>query len=360
MGFRFRKSINLGGGFRINLSKSGIGYSFGVPGMRWTQMANGRTRSTYSIPGTGLAYISESSSDGNGNRSDYQPQPQPQRQEYLPEDGSLSYSASTDIQQDEENAGYDDFLEQVKTARSNRRNFTVAMWLTVILSLFIPFLFVIPIILLVIRFKNPNDYTVDLNYNFDDSYNDYYANLDDFLARLTSNNRIWGIQTSYKHNNTKYTSGANTTSERTLVQLTRGNAPYIKSNITPYMMVFMNKRFYFLPDRILIDGAEDVYSLRYSEINCEFATARFVEDETVPTDAEVIDHTWRYVNKDGSPDRRFRDNYQIPVCLYGTMKLTSNNGLDIFLHYSNHRTCQELKQLYDALVVRRLNFTFDL
>ncbi len=32
MGFRYRKSINLGGGFRINLSKSGIGYSWGVKG----------------------------------------------------------------------------------------------------------------------------------------------------------------------------------------------------------------------------------------------------------------------------------------------------------------------------------------
>ncbi len=30
MGFRFRKSINMGG-FRVNISKSGIGYSFGVP-----------------------------------------------------------------------------------------------------------------------------------------------------------------------------------------------------------------------------------------------------------------------------------------------------------------------------------------
>ena len=29
MGFRFRRSINLGGGFKINLSKSGIGYSWG-------------------------------------------------------------------------------------------------------------------------------------------------------------------------------------------------------------------------------------------------------------------------------------------------------------------------------------------
>lgn len=40
MGFRFRKSINLGGGVRINLSKFGIGYSFGVPGLRYTKSAN--------------------------------------------------------------------------------------------------------------------------------------------------------------------------------------------------------------------------------------------------------------------------------------------------------------------------------
>lgn len=39
MGFRFRKSINLGKGFRINLSKSGIGYSVGGKGFRLTKKA---------------------------------------------------------------------------------------------------------------------------------------------------------------------------------------------------------------------------------------------------------------------------------------------------------------------------------
>ena len=37
MGFRYRKSINLGGGFRINLSKSGVGYSWGTKGYRITK-----------------------------------------------------------------------------------------------------------------------------------------------------------------------------------------------------------------------------------------------------------------------------------------------------------------------------------
>lgn len=37
MGFRIRKSINLGGGFRINLSKNGVGYSWGMKGIRYTK-----------------------------------------------------------------------------------------------------------------------------------------------------------------------------------------------------------------------------------------------------------------------------------------------------------------------------------
>lgn len=58
MGFRFRKSINLGG-FRINLSKSGIGYSFGVKGFRLTRKAGGGVRTTIGVPNTGLSYVKE-------------------------------------------------------------------------------------------------------------------------------------------------------------------------------------------------------------------------------------------------------------------------------------------------------------
>jgi len=62
MGFRYRKSINLGGGFRVNLSKSGVGYSWGGKGFRVTKTASSRTRTTASIPGTGLLWTEESGS----------------------------------------------------------------------------------------------------------------------------------------------------------------------------------------------------------------------------------------------------------------------------------------------------------
>lgn len=53
MGWNYRKSINLGGGVRMNFSKSGVSYSWGVKGFRVCSGPKG-TRITNSIPGTGI------------------------------------------------------------------------------------------------------------------------------------------------------------------------------------------------------------------------------------------------------------------------------------------------------------------
>ena len=55
MAFRFRKSMNFGP-LRVNLSKKGAGWSIGGKGARFTKSADGRSYSTYSIPGTGVSY----------------------------------------------------------------------------------------------------------------------------------------------------------------------------------------------------------------------------------------------------------------------------------------------------------------
>lgn len=62
MGFRFRKSIG-NKFFRATISKSGISYSAGVPGMRVTKLANGKTRQTSFIPGTGISYVKDYSNN---------------------------------------------------------------------------------------------------------------------------------------------------------------------------------------------------------------------------------------------------------------------------------------------------------
>jgi hypothetical protein len=55
MGWSYRKSSNLGP-FRINISKSGVGYSIGGRGFRTGISSSGRRYTSYSIPGTGLRY----------------------------------------------------------------------------------------------------------------------------------------------------------------------------------------------------------------------------------------------------------------------------------------------------------------
>jgi hypothetical protein len=55
MGFYYRKSVNLGP-FRVNLSKSGLGYSVGGRGFRVATTPRGRKYTSFSIPGTGVGY----------------------------------------------------------------------------------------------------------------------------------------------------------------------------------------------------------------------------------------------------------------------------------------------------------------
>lgn len=98
MSFRMRKTINLGGGFRINLSKSGIGYSWGVPGFRVTKSAR---RST----GRNLASTSRPAAS-------------------QPKEEGMEYAAVRDI----ESAG----IESFKTAETD--NITSAIERTILLD----------------------------------------------------------------------------------------------------------------------------------------------------------------------------------------------------------------------------------
>ncbi len=61
MGWSYRKSVNLGP-FRVNLSKSGIGYSVGGAGFRTGVTARGRNYRSVSVKGTGLRYYSSGKS----------------------------------------------------------------------------------------------------------------------------------------------------------------------------------------------------------------------------------------------------------------------------------------------------------
>lgn len=67
MGLRFRKSIKILPGIKLNLGKKSAGVSAGTTGARYSVNSSGRKTSTVGIPGTGLSY---SKSSGGGKKSD--------------------------------------------------------------------------------------------------------------------------------------------------------------------------------------------------------------------------------------------------------------------------------------------------
>lgn len=73
------------------------------------------------------------------------------------------------------------------------------------------------------------------------------------------------------------------------------------------------------------DGAFALIDLRELQINAK--PLCFHETDGVPSDARITGNTWAKTNKDGSADRRFKDNYQIPICVYGQITFRSNTGV---------------------------------
>jgi len=69
MGFRFRKSISLGSGVRLNVGKRGVGLSAGVKDARVSTNTSGRRGLRAGISGTGIAYEAVRGGGGSKRRA---------------------------------------------------------------------------------------------------------------------------------------------------------------------------------------------------------------------------------------------------------------------------------------------------
>jgi hypothetical protein len=93
---------------------------------------------------------------------------------------------------------------------------------------------------------------------------------------------------------------------------------------------------FLYPGFILYRAARGAFSvIDYHDVNGTAALVSFQEEEGVPSDSKVIGQAWAKANKDGSPDRRFAENHQIPVTQYGELTLKSETGLWEEFQFSN-------------------------
>jgi hypothetical protein len=60
-------------------------------------------------------------------------------------------------------------------------------------------------------------------------------------------------------------------------------------------------------------------------------------------------YTWKYVNKKGGPDKRFKDNRKIPIVLYEDVQFSSPSGLNELIQLSKVDTAQGFKDTINEL-----------
>ncbi|WP_318580640.1 SH3 domain-containing protein [Ochrobactrum sp. AN78] len=89
-----------------------------------------------------------------------------------------------------------------------------------------------------------------------------------------------------------------------------------------------------MPDVVLVQDRNRFGAVQYADLNLRWQPSRFIETERVPSDTTVVGHTWKYPNKNGGPDRRFKDNRQIPICLYESVHFKSNSGINELVEFS--------------------------
>jgi|AGTN01.2.fsa_nt_gi hypothetical protein len=188
--------------------------------------------------------------------------------------------------------------------------------------------------------------TVVVFYDFENDSEKSFKQLFDSFENLLNTQKAWHIEAAGNVKDKKRTAGADTMYKRTQIALSRSQPPFISLNLDIPCIPVGKQRIYFLPDTILIYDKRKVGAVSYKELTSNHLDTRFIETERVPSDAKVIDKTWLYVNKKGGPDKRFKDNRQLPVVQYGELHLRSASGLNERIQASNS---MKLKQFADSL-----------
>ena len=325
MGFYLRKSVSVGP-FRFNLSNSGVGVSAGIPGFR----VGSGPRGNYVHIGRGAVY--------------YQHTFVPERRSapalvhaagtHAPLQEIESASAATIVDSSSE--------ELLGEIRAKRRKVTLRprAMIGAVLMLFvgmgaswpawaIGLLAVLGLVLIAaVSYHDKIAKTVVILYDFEPDVEEAFRRFTEWAQALAGSSRAWHVAASGHVFDRKYHAGASSLVQRNVTTVRTAEPPYLKTNVPVLSVGAGRQTLYFLPDRLLVYDGAGVGAVTYGSVDVIAAKQRFIEDGGVPSDATVVDRTWRYVNKSGGPDRRFSVNPQIPICLYDELTLRTASGLN--------------------------------
>ena len=344
MGWYIRKSKNFGL-FRLNLSKSGLGFSTGIKGARISVGPNG----TYFNGGSnGLYYRKKLSGSSNRNKKRYVNR----NANYLNEN-KVTNSFNSDSS----------LLEINKEVKKTRLLNTLYIITLVLLfswgvndidekNSFIGFVVFIIALILKIVFNKFFIYRIDYSLDFETK-----ERWDNYLSSLNSafsSKKVWLITSRVRSQNKGYTDtiARKKVGKRKIVKENVLNKSRIKFNQPVYQIATGNYTIIFAPTMIVFVKGSSVKCYSYKDISIFVTFINFVEESklSVPRDAYVTGMSWQYSNKNGGPDLRYKNNKQLPTCRYGVFRITSDKGDNIELEFSDYSSIEPLRKSTSAYV----------
>lgn len=172
---------------------------------------------------------------------------------------------------------------------------------------------------------------VEIYYDIDDNIKDVYEKFVYHFSPLLHCSRAWQYLHSERTYDYKYSSGAaHTVTRKPLLRISTNKTPsrIFKTNVEIPYLGLINTELYFFPERLIIKRGDEFGAIMYKNIECFGGVIQFIESGGVPNDSIVVGQTWRYLNKNGTPDRRFNNNYRIPICQYSEYSFKSESGLN--------------------------------
>ncbi len=193
-----------------------------------------------------------------------------------------------------------------------------------------------------------NGSVVELEVEFDREFSEQYRQVIDSFRHLMESQKIWDVTSVHYQDRVAARSSASALVNRREVRFRMQPLPFIRSQTE--VLYFRNANgadLYFYPGFIVMHVSKDKFALiGANELLLDFTAIRFTETESVPIDAKVVDQTWAKVNKNGTPDKRFKENYQIPVVLYGELSLTTATGLQEQYQFSSYEASRDFWQAF--------------
>ncbi|MCI5157909.1 MAG: DUF4236 domain-containing protein [Candidatus Electrothrix sp. AUS1_2] len=348
MAWHIRKSVKLGP-VRFNFSKSGIGTSVGVKGFRIGVRANGK--SYFQAGGHGLYYRQELTRRDNTPLKRLSPSSS-DRKVYSSHPEAIRYDSASSQQLTSK--ARKEFVSALNQSYGGFRFDYLCAAISLIISLLllnknstigvVSIIFSI-IITVAVAIWESKRRTITINYDFESKDGGKFKALIYAFNNLASNKKVWALIDSrniHGSHESKLNAGASNLVNRSDALVGEGKPPWVKTNVDIPVLKARQQTLYMMPDGILVYDRKGVGFVEYDELSVDVDTTRFIE-ERPPGDAKIVDYTWQYPNKKGGPDKRFKNNRQIPVCLYGKLQIRSKSGLFFYLMTSQYGSPTKFK-----------------